>query len=229
MRMRANSIVLACLLLSAGAQAPKAATIDVQFEGFGSAYTGAAVVGTTGDYWNSMAFPGTDPLADTGGNYTGVTLTFNDPIYTACCGDGFSVTPYAALMASYLYDGVGNTMTVADLVPDATFDLYIYTQGDVASNGRAIEVDANGVIVDSAPTDATASTFILGQNYLDLAVTADVNGLLTINYSTLAGESDINGFQLVQTGSDAPEPATLASLAAGLAVVAWRKRRELAR
>ncbi|MGO9257566.1 MAG: PEP-CTERM sorting domain-containing protein [Bryobacteraceae bacterium] len=176
-----------------------------------------------------MVSPGTDPLADTGGNSTGVTLTFNDGIYTNCCGDGFSATPYAALMGSYLYDGASNTMTVAGLAPDATFDLYIYTQGDIASNGRAIEVDANGVIADSAPTDATASTFILGQNYLDLAVTADVNGLLTINYSTLAGESDINGFQLVQTGSEAPEPGTPGSLAAGLAVLAWRKRRGLAR
>jgi hypothetical protein len=223
--MRLNSIVLGCLLLSALAQATP--LLDVQFGGTGPAYTGAAVDGTAGDYWNYLTEPGNISLDDTAGDPTGIVLTDSDSSFTSPFGGGFSSTPFAALMAGYLFNTFGNTMTITGLEPDATFNLYIYTQGDVASDGRAIEVNANGVIGDTAATDATASTFILGQNYLNLAVTADGSGDLTISYATLSGESDINGFQLDQTGSDTPEPATFALLVVGLAVVAGRKLRRL--
>ena len=131
-------------------------------------------------------------------------------------------------MQGYLFASESGSITVFGLEPNAVFDLIIYSQGDTAATGRMVHVDANGVFADSIAGDASASTLILGQNYLELTGNVDGSGQLNISFSNLAGEADINGFQLDSTVG-APEPSTLALLAVGFAALAWRKRRLLSR
>jgi len=228
--MKLHSMVLACLLLSAEARA--AAILNVQFGNQnGTAYTGAAVVGTAGDYWNFLNHGnGTNvALEDSASDATSMTLTWQGGDATAPFDYGFEFTAYADLMAGYLYNTSLQVMNVDGLTPDTSYDLYIYTQGDSASDGREIQVSVNGGSdYSTGPTVSSASTFILGQNYLDIAVTSDGSGQLSIA-TTPTLEADINGFQLVQTDSATPEPSTLGLLAAGLAGMVWLKRRVPAR
>jgi hypothetical protein len=152
--MRATFIVLPCLLFPAGAFA--SSVIDL--------------LDTTGDATSvSMSWMG-DGLCWAGG-----------------AADGFGTTSYADLMAGYLYSTAPDsehTITIQDLVPSDPYELYIYTQGDAASAGRELYVYANGVEATTTATDGRASTFIAGQNYLDLSVTADATGDLTVSYSS---------------------------------------------
>jgi hypothetical protein len=91
-------------------------------------------------------------------------------------------------------------------------------------------VIANGGSPDvTLSTNYHASTFIPGQNFLDLAVTADSGGKLDIIYNGagLSPEGNLNGFQLVDA-SQAPEPAPMGLIAVGIAGLIWRRRRALA-
>jgi hypothetical protein len=129
-------------------------------------------------------------------------------------------------MNSYLYNNGPGTINIAGLDPNATFGLFVYTQGDVAASGRTLAVNVNSEgTYSTSPTDSTASTFILGQNYLDLAVTSDASGNLAITFNGAGDEADINGFQLIETGSATPEPGTFALAGIALAVVARAGRR----
>jgi hypothetical protein len=198
---------LALFGLSVSAWAGTITVVNVQFAASG--YTGAAVVGSAGDYWNSEGAAGTSvALLDTLGQSTSMTLTWSTP--RAFAGTtGFASTPYADLMEGYLFNGNAEpvTITLDGLTPDTGFDLYVYSQGDVASGGRAMQVDANGIAADTTTTDAAASTFILCQNYLELPVSANASGQLEISFAPISianFEAGLNGFQLVS----APEPST---------------------
>jgi hypothetical protein len=131
-------------------------------------------------------------------------------------------------MESYIFN-TGDSpkdILISGLTAGAAFDLYIYSEGDSGAGGRTIHVDANGISADTSPAVVSASTFILGQNYLELPVTADNGGNLDIAYSSLVGEANINGLQLVDA-DEVPEPGPLGLLTAGLAGLAWLGRRGL--
>lgn len=224
---------LAAVLLSLAAGAQAGTILDVQFAGSG--YTGAAVVGSPGDYWNSEGARGTGQvLLDPSDEPTDMTLTWSTS-RTWAGYNGFASTSYAALMAGYLFNGSADpvTITLAGLTPNAGFDLYIYSEGDTGSDLRTMHVNANGVTADTTETDYTANSFILGQNYLELAVVADGNGQLAIAFNPTSQENfeaDLNAFQLTSAGSvsGVPEPSMLGLLAAGLAGMVWRKCRAVA-
>jgi hypothetical protein len=58
------------------------------------------------------------------------------------------------------------TVALTGLIPDSIYQLYRYTQADSAAEGRVLNVMVNGLAATSAPGSASASSFILGQNYL---------------------------------------------------------------
>lgn len=222
----------------ASATPARAALIDVQFSGtfsfvcgyacpyFSPQQTGAAVLGTNGDQWNEFFASGASNqvLTDVGGAATSVLLSFSaDGAYTAAANyDAFQGTTVAGLMQGYLVNNIA--MTLTGLTPGQGYDLYLYTQGDNNSAGRAIGLSATGGTAATA-SQTNASTLIQNDNYVLLQPVADAFGDIAIGQYYVAGEANVNGFQLVAT--DAPEPGAISVLGVGLLALAGVTRRRL--
>ena len=217
----------------------RASVIDVQFSGtfsfvcgypcpyYSPQQSGAAVVGAAGDLWNEFiaSSASSQVLTDVGGAATGVALSFAaDGAYTSAPGyDAFQGTPWANLMQGYLVNNI--SMTLTGLTPGQAYDMYIYTQGDNNSAGRAIGLSATGG-GSATTTQTNANTFILNDNYMLLTSVADGDGTIAIGQFFGAGETNVNGFQLVS--SDVPEPGTASVLGMGLLALAGLTRRPMA-
>ncbi len=204
------SIWLAVLMSAAYAQTPTP-VININF-GL-QPFTGAAVIGAPTDKWNNApsATIANLPLLDRSGAPTSATLTCTANGLFSSLVFGFSSTPYATLMGSYVYSllpqpgsvsylTAPDSLSIAGLLPNSTYVAYIYSQGDTASSGRTLSITtAAGATVTSTPAASTASTFILNQNYLIVPVTSDVNGVVSFTFFGTGPneEGDINGLQLV--------------------------------
>jgi hypothetical protein len=146
--------------------------LDVQFTGSGAVYTGAAVVGSAGDFWNTLASSGVDvALHDTANQASSMTLTWDSAgTYFVHGGqeNGFTGGPYQNLMNDYLNENFDTVrhITLSGLTANASYGLYIYSLADAGSTGRRLNIDANGVTATTAPAVVSPSTFIFGQNYL---------------------------------------------------------------
>lgn len=203
-------------------------------------FSGAVLAGQAGDYWNMLGNAGTNvALKNTANTTSGLSLTWTSGngswAYGGafCAGtSGFNGTPYANLMDGYLFltssYSSASHITFSGLTAGSAYELYVYSQGDGATDGRRMNVSVNGgSVVTTTAAHAPASTFILGQNYLKLAGIADANGKLDLTYSRYVGEANINGVQLL-TGAPVPEPGSMLAFCSGLiglAGFAIRRRR----
>jgi hypothetical protein len=207
--------------------------INVNFGGSSNpTYTGAAVIGSSGDIWNQASGTPTNlSLLDSGGNNTSVTFTnSNGFAITDNYGFGFSGTQYANLMQGYLVLLNPSVFTIGGLNPSNSYDLYIYSQGDSGSSGRRLKVTVGGTVFGTTATNANASTFILGQNYLKLSgLTPNSSGNIVGTWEKLAGEGNVNGFQLTEASGNAavPEPASIVIFGLGALGMAYRTRRKV--
>lgn len=173
--------------------------------------TGAAVIGDAGDMWNfCLGSSGTNAaLYNAAGSATSVSITWtargalNAPDTDGSFG--FYGTPYANLMRGCLYNKSGetNTLTIAGLAASSEYAIYLYTQGDSACSGRQLTATTDDGSFSSSAAVATASSFVLNQNYLLFTSTTDASGVLNISYHSLS-EADVNGLQIIAI----PEPAT---------------------
>jgi len=226
-RNMAVSLAAAILLLASGARA--APLIDVQFTANGSpGYSGAAVIGSAGDSWNTFRGPGFTnvsgsglPLNDATGASTGVTLGYTGNGFFDTTGSSaiFEGTPFATLLDAYLVGDVfgrgAGTVTLSGLTAGARYQLILYS---VANNiGRVTDFTVGGTTQSVVPTSTTMLT--AGVNYTDFTAVADALGHLTISFTAGANssEGDLNGLQLQELTISMPEPASLTLLAMGLA------------
>ncbi len=173
---------------------------------------GPAVIGGAGDLWNLVSGTGglgtagsNFPLTDRAGNPTPITVTWSsDLLFTVGSNPGaFGSTPLANLFSAYLVN-LSTTplaITIAGLVPNAPYSLYMITQGDGGAPGRSSQFAVNGGAPVTTSPGADINTFINGQNYVLLNVTADSSGVLNIAYASGSGEADVEGFQLFAGGS----------------------------
>jgi len=199
------------------------------------AQTGPAVIGSAGDLWNlvsgvgGLGATGTDvSLLDSNGLATTDTVSWTaaaeftrglpqDPV-------AFDSTPYENLMSGYLVDGGTGSITIAGLVAGESYDLYLYTQGDVNATGRQTTFTVNGgTPFTTAPGSASTDTFISGQNFVLFDVAADGGGDMSVAFTNFAGEADVNGFQLAAV----PEPSAVILVLTGLLAVGFVARRRI--
>jgi hypothetical protein len=189
--------------------------IDVQF-GFPGGYpnatpapaaqTGAAVVGTPADQWNTVSNTGYSTsnvaLNDVNGDATGATISFTENAQTTSVNTPFAGSQFQNLMQSYLVAFGTQTVTFNGLVPNSTYDVIIYSGAN--SPGRVSTFEVNGV-TETSNFDGYNNTFIIGDNYLDIPATVSPSGQLQITYAPGAvgnpadvpPEADFNGIQLV--------------------------------
>lgn len=223
------------LMAAMGASQASSGLINVQFAGtetlldgvmqpgINPPQTGAVLVGSTGDYWNSFAAASLSgqSLLDSNGGASGAQLSFtSEGAYTSQPDvTAFTGQPAANLMGGYLWDwtiGTAIHVTVNGLTAGKAYDLYVYTQGDFGSYGRSISLSVNGGAAQTS-IQTNASSFILNDNYLYFRVLADTNGVIDIAETGMAGEGNLNGFQLL--AAPVPEPSSVLMLLAGLGLL----------
>jgi len=197
---------------------------------------------TSGPLVNSLGVitPVTLTLSAPNGSYDANSVGWNNfsPFSWASLANeqastGYSVSPYAVLMASCLVANsttVNGTVTLSGLTPNGAYDLITYNASDAnETGGRLSSFTVNGV-TQTSTYDGATTTLINGVDYLVFAgVTADGAGNLTINFGNLGvSESDFNGFQL-QGEIAVPEPSTFALVGAGMALLLSYQRRKALR
>lgn len=224
--------LLACALtVLGGACVAQAGLLDIAFysSAFGGTQpTGPAVLGQAGDLWNwiDAGNPGgsTDtnygPIAvsDTAGNPSG-SLSFMAEGGVTSVKQGTQPDP--DLTNNYLFNNTGGSIdvTLDGLAANQNYLLVMYVaSNDAAGGARSLVGTVNGA--PFAATGNAQTTFIDGENIVELNVTSDASGAITIaenGAGNSSGEVDFNGLQL-QTSS-VPEPASLSLLCCCLGVM----------
>jgi len=219
-----------------------AGLLDVSFYGTGFISTpppsGAAVLGAPGDVWNPVGIG--NPNVPTDFGPLGLVDTTGTPITTqlsfnaeggVICGSCLP-QPDPDLMTNYIYNHDGGPITVdlTGLVPLANYTLVLYvSSGDARSGSRILTVSVNGTPAGSASGDPLPA-FTPGSNYVQLSVTADATGSLSIvegNPGNADNEVDMNGLQLQGTLTETPEPAPWLLIPGGaLALLAGKAKRK---
>jgi len=168
-------------------------------------FSGAARIGTSGDYWNSAVI-----LENTVTNFSLSKLKLTDGATRSTIGFTLSATegiklnadrnsplPYNALLDDYVYVyAQTNRFVFSGLTPNAAYDIYFYCRaGSVYEYGRFIICDAVYDCIDTCfPISATG-----GDCAVCSGIVADSAGSITgLFCSAKAGSAGVfNGFQLI--------------------------------
>lgn len=199
--------------------------------------TGGGVVSTGGGYWNGLSInssSGPSSLRNAANQVTGVTFSqsgaFNTFSSWRAAFNGFAGTANENLMNTYAFSWNSSvsspvTFSLSGLTAGTVFDFYVYTQGDIAGNGRQLGMTVQGSTQVASAGSGSSGTFILGQNYLKFSnVVVDSAGKINGSWWKAGGnEANWNGFQLVQTGA---VPAPGAAALVGLAGLVGGRRRK---
>ena len=240
------AIAAAAMIPSAG----HASLIDLQFQNTLAAgpppvvaYSGAAVLGASGDVWNQIDSPSecsgacamsNVPLTDSQGNPTSARLSFSNVAYVSFrpVGSYFNGSPYEHLMTDGVYTNAQyvpppGVFSLSGLVPGAAYDLLLYS----ASTGTPAFPTQFTVAGESQVVQSTGTTTLtLGDNYARFATFADLSGDISISMIGLLGSGgrEFGFLNAIQLAHEAPEPASIALLGTaliGLTVCQRRFRR----
>ena len=201
--------------------------VDFNFTAQSFNQSGPALLGATGDVWNSelSVLPHTTGvlLLANGSSSNGVTYSLAGVDGGMVGGGPFLLTPYNALMSDGYAVQPGNTMnlTLNGLTASQLYDLYLYSVGiGVGDDGRTTRFTIGGNS-RTAVNAGAASVFVEGNNYVHFpSQAADSAGHLTISIQGTGGAfcagGLVNGFQIAAV----PEPSGLLLFAVGLLGIA---------
>ena len=227
------SLILAAAALSAlglGTARPVAAQTTIysyqaDLEGRGVTYTGQGAAstdfaGSTFNGFQRMTEPkgGLTPIVFSNNTEGAATFSYKTGAFNTGSGTASSAE---ALLSNF--DHVGNTtdgqMSMIGLAANTPFTAYFYgTNGQYSGEHHGTKFTlTNGSYNTPGVSASTINNqdliFILGENYVTLTGTTDVNGSIYATYqANVGGEGDFNGAQFV-VGAAAPEPSQWAVLA----------------
>lgn len=204
-----------------------------------TAYSGAAVLGSSGDIWNTYGggwfnytTQGLTTLQDsTGSSAAGVTVNIIN-IQTGYFNAGGTTANPANLMDGYLtspgYNGGDPNgwpveVALANLPDSTAFTLVVYSAGDTAGQGATINLTgpsfSDESIYQTATTTGASRDISAGQGVAWQEFTGITSATGTIDFD-VASTTDyhaLNGLQLEVTA--VPEPGTCGALAGGFGVL----------
>jgi len=236
---RKPSVLAGAAILTAGltAGSVSAQTLyNVASGPSGTAYTGAAVLGSSGDVWNSYIGQAWGPhnlvtlQNATGSSAAGVAVdvwnyqgTYND-------AGGTTANPLG-LMQNYINasasgDGFPIRVELSNLPASTAFDLVVYAAGDATGQGATVSLATDSTfstILQSASTTAASRDISAGAGvaYQLFSGTTSASGTVDFEVANTSDWHALNGLQL----QIVPEPGTCAMLAGGIGMLLASSRR----
>jgi hypothetical protein len=208
--LKITKIAAMAMGLAVASQVAQAQTLFNVDAGTGSSpvYTGAAVLGSSGDVWNAKTSWGVTTLQDsTGSSAAGVTFDAeNMPYYGFDDATGGSNPTSSALMEDYIFaggagDGWPIKFTLANLPASRAFTLVVYSAGDTVGQGATINLTDSSfsTISQSATTtganrDITSAQGVCWQEFNGIT---SADGHIYFDVANTATWHAFNGLQLL--------------------------------
>jgi len=192
-RLHVMAVALAASFPAASFAAQGLVNVDVN-NGF--TFSGAGVLGSTGDIWNEINSGGLKQfLADSTGSPSAVSLNITGvgSIFSDTGGSDPANNPATVgLLADYLY--VNNstlTFQLTGLAPNSSYNLVSYAAGDSVNQN----VTFSGAITTTMGP-ISRGAFVLGANYgQNTSAVSDASGSITFSTSA-SGFQGFNGLQI---------------------------------
>ncbi len=175
--------------------------------GTGATQTGAAVLGSSNDFWNAIS-ASTSAIANSAGNLVpGVGLTLSDQgVFTGVGGAAMDAATMP-LMQDYAFGAASTTAVNVSLTgltsyTNCPFNLVVYGAGDSGGQGATLSITAGasgGNTAGTLTTSATSRQLSAGAGIAYQTFTGIIaGGTLNFTASKNAGQSFVveNGFQL---------------------------------
>lgn len=223
-----KNILIFIFALTLSSMPASAALLNMNFNGSG--FSGEAVIGEAGDYWNSAdRGSGTVILRDADNAFTSYTVSIGggDGNWNLSGGSGFSGTPLYELMNNFIYTG-GSPITLLfqGLSAGTHYNLYLYGQSDWNSHLFGTKTTV-GTEVKTSNYD-NINSLVEGTNYLNFRGAVAANGelLVVINVAPGKVQAMTNGFQLeLNNATPVSVPGLFGILGAGLLGFSLKSRR----